>query len=234
MAWAEAEGVLDHDVIFDGTVCRGGGRGVYAIQRLSPQPFKLTFGNLRISDITKPFAEERIAAIERRQADSGSTEGEWLKEWLSDDVMKGIEAGQAYTNNVPFKLAYLPKWSDGIVKPAPVHFTGRMVCLLGPYGGSHLDQFAATVVDNDLCHTIGMPTGGYSNTWEWEEVLRFPISKKPVVEYMWNIGDTIRAGGEILEGNPAQVKELVPLTAKNSKEYHELLLDRAYAWLDRR
>jgi len=51
---------------------------------------------------------------------------------------------------------------------------------------------------------------------------------------MWNIGDTIRAGGEILEGNPAQVKELVPLTAKNSKQYHELLLARSYAWLDRR
>jgi hypothetical protein len=226
--------VLDHDVIFDGTASSGGGRGVYAIQRLSPKPFKLTFGNLRISDITKEFAADRIARIERRQVSTGGTEGEWLKEWLSDDVMKGIEAGQAYTNNVPFKLAYLPKWSDGIVEPAPVHFKGRMVCLLGPYGGSHLDQFAATVVDNDLCHTIGMPTGGYSNTWEWEEVLRFPTSGKPVVEYMWNIGDTIRAGGEILEGNPAQVKELVPLTAKNSKEYHELLLDRAYAWLDRR
>ena len=41
-------------------------------------------------------------------------------------------------------------------------------------------------------------------------------------------------GGEILEGNPAQVKEPVPLTAKNSKEYHELLLGRAYAWLDHR
>jgi hypothetical protein len=234
MAWAEAEQVLDHDVIFDGTVTRGGGRGVYAIQRLSPQPFKLTFGNLRISDITKRFAEDMITAIEERQADSGGNTREWLREWLSDDVMKGVETGQAYTNNVPFKLAYLPKWSDGIVQPAPVHFTGRMVCLLGPYGGSHLDQFAATVVDNDLCHTIGMPTGGYSNTWEWEEVLTFPISGKPVVEYMWNIGDTIRATGEILEGNPAQVKELVPPTANNSNHYNELLLQRAYAWLDRR
>ena len=35
-------------VIFDGTVSSGGGRGVYAIQRLSPKPFKLPFGNLRI------------------------------------------------------------------------------------------------------------------------------------------------------------------------------------------
>jgi hypothetical protein len=78
-----------------------------------------------------------------------------------------------------------------------------------------------------------MPTGGYSNTWEWEEVLTFPISGKPVVEYMWNIGDTIRPNGEILEGNPAQVKERVPLTATNSEEYHGLLLQRAYAWLDR-
>ncbi len=232
MAWTQTEGVLNYDVIFDGTVSSGGGRGVYAIQRLSPKPFKLTFGNLRISDVTETFVERRVGRIEETQARSGGTEGQWLKEWLLDDVMKGIKAGQAYTNNVPFKSAYLPKWSDGIVKPAKVHFTGRMVCLLGPYGGSHLDQFAATVVDNDLCHTIGMPTGGYSNTWEWEEVVEFPLSGKPVVEYMWNIGHTIRPNGEILEGNPAEVKESIPVTARNYEDYYDILFERAYTWLD--
>jgi hypothetical protein len=232
MAWAQTEGVLNYDVIFDGTVSSGGGRGVYAIQRLSPKPFKLTFGNLRISDVTETFVEHRVGRIEKNQARRGGTEGQWLKEWLLDDVMKGIKAGQAYTNNVPFKSAYLPKWSDGIVKPAKVHFTGRMVCLLGPYGGSHLDQFAATVVDNDLCHTIGMPTGGYSNTWEWDEVVEFPLSGKPVVEYMWSIGHTIRPNGEILEGNPAEVKESIPVTAENYERYYDILFERAYTWLD--
>jgi hypothetical protein len=234
MAWAEHEGALSHDLIFDGTVSRGGGRGVYAIQRLSPKPFKLTFGNLRISDVTEAFVKDMVARIDERQARDGSTDGQWLKEWLLDDVMKGIEAGQAYTNNVPFKSGYLPKWSDGIVRPAPVHFTGRMVCLLGPYGGSHLDQFAAKVVDNDLCHSIGMPAGGYSNTWEWEEVVKFPKSGKPVVGYMWNMGHTIRPNGEILEGNPAEVKEYIPVTSKNHEHYYDMLLERAYAWLDGR
>jgi len=234
MAWAMAEGVLNHDLIFDGTVSSGGGRGVYAIQRLSPKPFKLTFGNLRISDVTEAFVKRRVARIDERQARDGGMDGQWLKEWLLDDVMKGIEAGQAYTNNVPFKSAYLPKWSDGIVRPAPVHFKGRMVCLLSPYGGSHLDQFAATVVDNDLCYTIGMPAGGYSNTWEWEEVVTFPKSGKPVVEYMWNIGHTIRPNGEILEGNPAEVKDYVPVTSTNHEGYYDMLLERAYAWLDGR
>jgi hypothetical protein len=234
MAWADAEGALGFDLIFDGTVSSGGGRGVYAIQRLSPKPFKLTFGNLRVSDVTETFVKDMVARIDERQAREGGTGGQWLKEWLLDDVMKAIEAGQAYTNNVPFKSAYLPKWSDGVVKPAAVHFTGKMVCLLGPYGGSHLDQFAATVVDNDLCHTIGMPTGGYSNTWEWEEVVKFPISGKPVVEYMWSIGHTIRPNGEVLEGNPADVKEYIPVTAQNYEDYYGILFERAYAWLDRK
>ena len=75
-----------------------------------------------------------------------------------------------------------------------------MVCLLSPYGGSHLSQFASIVVDNGLAPVLGMPDGGYSNTWEWTEVLVFPISKKPIVSYMWNIGHTLRPNGEILEG----------------------------------
>ena len=102
-----------------------------------------------------------------------------------------------------------------------------MVCLFGPYGGSHLDQFAAIVVDNDLCRAIGMPTGGYSNTWEWSEVVRFPISKQPVVEFMWSIGHTIRPNGEVLEGNPAAVHEWIPVTSTNYANYYSLLLDRA-------
>ena len=222
--YAREHDLLDHAVIFDGTRSRGGSNGVHAVQRLSPRPFKTTFGNLRLSDTTEAFIE---GVKKRADADDA-----WLVDWLTDDVVKGLEAGQSYSNNVPFKLAHLPKYSDGIVEPAPVHFTGPLVCLFGPQGGSHLDQFASIVSDNALGYTIGMPTGGYSNTWEWEETLRFPTSGAPLVEYMWSIGHTIRPNGEILEGNPAPVGEYVPLTRYNFEIYHQELLGRAYKYLE--
>ena len=95
-----------------------------------------------------------------------------------------------------------------------------------------MDQFASIVSDNALGYTIGMPTGGYSNTWEWEETLRFPTTGAPLVEYMWSIGHTFRPNGEILEGNPAAVQEYVPLTRDNFEIYHEELLGRAYKYLE--
>ena len=76
-----------------------------------------------------------------------------------------------------------------------------------------------------------MPAGGYSNSWEWEEVLTFPGTDRPVVGFMWNIGHTIGPDGEILEGNPSEVDEWVPLTAENALGYHGLMLERAIAYL---
>ena len=76
-----------------------------------------------------------------------------------------------------------------------------------------------------------MPAGGYSNTWEWDEVLVFPISKKTVVRYMWSIGHTIRPNGEILEGNPAKVKEYIPVNRENYVDYYEILLKKTYKYL---
>jgi hypothetical protein len=232
MKYAKEHQLLDYAVIWDGTLSRGGSKGAYAVQRLSPEPFKTTFGNLRISDITRAFIDKKRRQFKQRKVlDTGVKEtiddGSWLMDWLENDVSKGIEAGQDYTNNVPFKLAHLPKYSNGIIKPAEVCFRGQLVCLLGPYGGSHLDQFASIIVDNDLGHTMGMSTGGYSNTWEWEETLVFHISKKPIVRYMWSIGHTIRPNGEILEGNPAKVDEYIPLTRDNYKSYYQILLSRA-------
>ncbi len=78
---------------------------------------------------------------------------------------------------------------------------------------------------------MGMSAGGYSNTWEWEETLIFPLSKKPVVRFMWSIGHTIRPNGEILEGNPAQVTEYMPLTRENYRRYYRLLLSRSLSYL---
>lgn len=232
VAYASENNLLDHALIWDGTRSRGGSRGAYAIQRLSPKPFKTTLGNVRISDITEAFIQDkREDYAERKIEDSGVKEtiedGTWLMDWLENDVMQAFKEGNAYSNNVPFKLAHLPKDSDGILKPAEIHFRGPLICLLGPHGGSHLDQFAAMVVDNKLAYTVGMSTGGYSNTWEWEEILVFPLSKKPVVRYMWSIGHTIRPNGEILEGNPAKVDECIPVTRENYLSYYPMLLSRA-------
>ncbi len=230
--YAEDNDMLDHAVVVDATRSRGGSKGAYAIQRLSPKPFRTTFGNIKLNDVTEPFVTQRRAEYDARMVDdSGVAEtmerGSWQIDWLEQSVMPALRRGDEYSDDVPFKLAHLPPDSDGILEPTPVHFRGPLVVLLGPHGGSHLDQFVAMVVDNDLGHVIGMPAGGYSNTWEWEETLRFPLSGQPVATYMWSIGHTIRPNGEILEGNPASVNEWVPLTRDNASMWRDLLLERA-------
>lgn len=236
MAMAEERGWLTHGIIFDGTRSRGGSRGAYAVQRLFGRPFKTTFGNLRLSDVVPEFIEG-VRKRRGRVMDAGVAEsmdeGHWLLDWLEDDVTKGMDRGQNYSNNVPFKLAHLPKYSDGIIQPAGRHFRGPVVCLFSPHGGSHLDQFASIVVDNGLAHTMGMPAGGYSNTWEWEETLYLPTSEKPLVQFMWSIGHTIRPNGEVLEGNPALMDEFVPVTRKNYVGYRGMLVERAMERLGR-
>ncbi len=231
MDYAVEHDLLDHAVIVDATRSGGGSLGAYAVRRLSPKPFKTTFGNLRISDAAEQFLQERRQRAAERGFSSPRPgeidDGRWLLEWLESDVAAAIEAGQGYSTNVPFKNAHAPAYSDGILQPAEVHFRGPMVCWFGPYGGSHLDQFASIVIDNELGHSMGMPAGGYSNTWEHEEVLTFPISGEPVVSFMWSIGHTIRSNGEILEGNPAQVDEFIPVTRENYGDYYEILLRRS-------
>lgn len=233
VAWAEKNNMLDYDLIIDAIDARGGSQGAYALSRLTSKPFKTTGGNLKLSDITDDFIARYTARYTARQhAMDGSgreaqDDGTWVMEWLHGPVLKGLAAGQEYSNNVPFKCAHLPHYSDWIMQPHEKTFTGRLVLFLGPWGGSHLSQFASMVIDNGLGYTLGMPDGGYSNTWEWEEDLIFPISKKPVVRFMWSIGHTIRPNGQILEGNPAMVDELVPVTRDNYLQYKVLLLERA-------
>ena len=237
--YAYENDMLDYDLIWDGTRSRGGSKGAYAVQRLFPKPFKTTFGNVKISDVIPIFIERREESYKKQRGmlDAGVPEtlddGTWLMDWLRTDVTEAIERGDEYSTNVPFKLAHLPKDSDGIIQPAEKHFTGKAVCLLGPHGGSHLDQFASIVIDNKLAYTVGMSTGGYSNTWEWEEVLIFPISGKPVAEFMWNIGHTIRPNGEILEGNPAVVDKYIPQGRDNYLNYYDLLLEEALNHLNK-
>ena len=231
ITYAQWRGLLDHALVMDVTRSRGGSLGAYAMQRLQSRPFTTTFGNLRISDVTLPFVEDKRRDFAARDINDGGVpetidDGTWLMEWLEDDVLGALERGDAYSNNVPFKLAHAPRDSDGVLEPADVHFRGAFGVISGPHGGSHLDQFVSIVVDNGLGPVVGMPPGGYSNTWEWDEVLTFPGTGQPVVEFMWNIGHTIRPNGEIAEGNPANVDEWMPLTPENVTTYYGDMLER--------
>ncbi len=234
MAFAEREGLLDRHVIVDVTRSGGGSLGAYAIQRLQPSPFRTTFGNLRLSDVTLPFVEDKRADFAARDINDGGVaetvdDGSWLMDWLENDVLAALERGDDYTAAAPFKLAHAPKDSDGVLQPADVHFRGGFGVISGPSGGSHLDQFNAIVKDNALGPIVGMPAGGYSNTWEWEEVLTFPGTDRPVVGFMYDIGHTLRPNGEILEGNPAAVDVWIPLTAEGVSDYYPRLLGAALA-----
>jgi hypothetical protein len=236
MEFAQEEELLDRAVLFDATRSGGGSLGPYAVQRIQPRPFKTTFGTLQISDVIEPFVAERQEAFRNRRVYDGEgpetvDDGTWLMDWLENEVLDDLAAGREVTDPVPFKSAHAPKESDGILQPAPVHFRGPLVVLSGPNGGSHLDQFISIVGDNELGPIIGMPPGGYSNTWEWEQILTYPGTDQPVVGFMWNIGHTIRPNGEILEGNPAQVTHPLPLTAGNAGEYYDLLLAEAFRYL---
>jgi len=232
VAQARAEGFLDHALVFDATRSGGGSLGAYAVQHIQPRPFKTTFGTLRISDVIQPFIDEKEEEFqEERVFDGGGPEtvddGSWLMDWIRTDLTEALARGDSVTVPVPFKNAHAPKDSDGILEPGPVHFRGPLVVFSGPNGGSHLDQFMSIVADNELGHIIGMPAGGYSNSWEWEEVLTYPGTEQPVLGFMWSIGHTIRPNGEVLEGNPAQLHEWLPLTAENGAGYYRLLLDAA-------
>jgi hypothetical protein len=238
MVFAARDGLLDHTMIVDVTRSRGGSLGPYAMQRLQPRPFRTTFGNLRLSDVTLPFIEGKRAEYAARNVTDGGVpetidDGSWLIAWLDNDVMEALRRGEPYSRAAPFKLAHAPRDSDGVLPPAPVHFRGRFGIIAGPQGGSHLDQFVAIAVDNGLGPVVGMPAGGYSNTWEWDEVITFPETGQPLIAFMWNIGHTIRPNGEILEGNPANVDEWIPLTPANVQRYHALMLERVLARIER-
>ena len=230
MEYAEAEGILDHMLVIDVTDSSGGSRGAYAIQRLVSEPFRTTYGNIRVSDAAEKMIREWADEPDDMDAPDifGLNEsGSWLHEWARTEGLAAVERGDDYTRATPFKLAHLPMDSDGIIAPAPVHFTGPIAIIGGPRGGSHLDQFVSMFADNDLAFTIGMPTGGYSNTWEAEEVLTLPGSDRPLALFMWNVGHTLRPNGEILEGNAVQPEVYVPLTRENFRTYHRDLLQAA-------
>ena len=227
MELAERDGLLDHDLIIDVRGSSGGSFGAYAIQRLVSRPFRTTFGNVRLSDAGEALIErfQNLEVDEEAPDIFGlNLSRSWLRDWARTDAAEAIRRGDEYTAPTPFKLAHLPRDAGGTLQPAPVHFRGRTAIIGGPHGGSHLDQFLSMFADNDLAVVVGMPTGGYSNTWEHEEVLYFPGADRPVAEFMWNIGHTLRPNTEVLEGNSVVPDVELPLTRANFRTYDEELL----------
>lgn len=102
----------------------------------------------------------------------------WLVAWAQTDATEAIERADEYTPPVPFKLAQLPKDSDGILQPAPytllVKLPSSIAIINGrTSGGSHADQFVAMFVNNNLAVFLGTPTGGFSNTYDEYELSIF-------------------------------------------------------------
>ena len=217
LEYAQLEQILDYDMIIDVTSSGGGSWGAFVIQRLVDRSFRTTFGNVRLSDAGRA----RIRRYWDRRPDYGQPDvfglnlsGSWLIEWARTDARTAMGRGDEYTAPVPFKLAHLPKDSDGILHPAPVHFRGRVAIVTLPNSGSHLDQFVAMFADNDLAVVVGMPTGGFSNTWEHEEVLTVPGTSQRLVEFMWSIGHTIRPNGRGSRREPRVAQGLHPAHAR--------------------
>ncbi|HMQ47899.1 MAG TPA: hypothetical protein PKA00_10735 [Saprospiraceae bacterium] len=234
MEKAAAEAWLDSHIILDASNSSGGENAGYLLRHLSDKSFKVTFGNLKISPITEAFVDKEREFYKKSTQRAAKTnpfedDGKRLLDWLSTEVRSAIRQGRDYSNSAPFKLRYPTQ--DGYLSPAPRHFTGKLVAFFGPKTGSQVDQLAAMVIDNHMGYSVGMPTGGFSNTWQWEEAITYPGTNNEIATFSWSIGQTIRPNGEVLEGNPPMVKEWIPMTRDNYQIYHELLLQAAYQYL---
>ena len=132
MQYAQQEQILDYDMIIDVSWSSGGSGGAYAIQRLVDEPFRVTFGNVRLSDLGRRLVEY-FAGLEP-DASASDVPGwnlsrSWLYEWARTDGLAAINRGDEYTASVPFKLAHLPRDSDGMLWPAAVHFRGDVAII---------------------------------------------------------------------------------------------------------
>lgn len=205
MDYAELNDYLGHDVIFDATISGGGSGAPLVIQRLTSTPFLQTFGNVRCTELS---------------LNSARRFGSKARTWIEESCATGLP----YTSNEPFKLIFSERGSDGILLPEDRRFRGKVLGLFFPYGGSNLDQLSAMFIDNRIGPSMGLPAGGFSNTWEgYDEVLGF--------DFPFSIGHTIRPNGEVLEGNPAVPDIRVPMTKENFKTYFKDLVDSAIAYL---
>jgi len=219
MAYARQNNLLNSNVILDISESSGGSGAPDLIRVLAKEPFQTTLGNVKIGDYLDDF----------RQQFSGS-----VRSWLDSDVEIARQNGAEYSPNVPFKLQYFSKDQPGIMQPATERFTGEVVLITGSNAGSQVDQCAAMLIDNNIpINSLGMPCGGYSNTWEYEPYMVFPAESSEGFEYHWNIGHTIRPNGEVLEGNPALPSDPTPLTSGNFSSYYDDLIAEAEGYLDK-
>ncbi|MBO6575494.1 MAG: hypothetical protein JJ896_10865 [Rhodothermales bacterium] len=207
MEFAGDEDLLDHTVVLDVTESTGGRGSVELLRRLTGREFIATWSTLRVSDV-----RPRHLSAE-------------LSEWL--EVSYGGASIGEIVGPVPFKLRHAGADSLLTVTPSPERFRGGLVVISGSRAGSQVDQLVAMVADNGLGRVVGMPTGGFSNSWEWHETLLWPGTSDPVVEYGWSIGHTLRPDGSILEGNPAQPDVYLAYTAQNHKTYLQQALELA-------
>jgi len=207
--WAMTNDRLNNRIILDATQAGGGMGAPLLVQRLAKRPFKTTYGNLRVSD-------------DEVQNYVTNNLGSRVTRWYQEAVVNG----SAYTTNRPFKLRYNEVNDNGYMPPEN-NFTGQIIGLFSSQSGSNLDQLSAMLHDNNiLCHSFGYPTGGFSNTWEFEDEIIDDNGKK-YCSFEWNIGHTIRPNGQILEGNPANVIEQVDLTRNNFEKYWDILVLKA-------
>jgi hypothetical protein len=208
----------DYNVIVDAVDSTGGSHSQLLVRLLAHEPFKTTKGNIRLGLHWFP-------SLKRELLDDASDD---LREWLNGPATNQWAEGAEYTTAVPFKCRFFNHTKQGIMTPQKYGVQGRVALLLGPSGGSNLDHFAATMLDNNIADfSVGIATGGHSNTWEFSEEVKFPETSVPVVEFMWSVGHAFRPNGSVLEGNAAEPAKTLSVTPLNYKSYRETLLNRA-------
>ena len=203
--------LLDANIIFFAPFSSGGSGSQEILSILTPYPYKTTFGNVKHSDISDNLARQRSSRVE-------------------DWILRTFDTGAEFTTNEPFKLQYGDEFTDGVfhtITNESQRFSGNVVAIFSSMGGSNLDQMSAMMIQNGVAYSIGNPTGGYSNTWEWDETLRYESNNQSVIEYIWNIGHTLRPDGQVLEGNPVDVDEMISMSSTNFNNYFDDLITRA-------
>lgn len=238
MAYAQTNNLLGAHIIYDATRSRGGDFGGYLLQHLSAHPIRINLGDLRLSDaiegvIATVLSEDDAAIAEGNLNQAQLNATRWRRDWLLGTVRDDLKTGKEKTAAIPFKCAHQPENGSGILPPAPIHFTGKIVMLTVPYAGSHIDQVAAQLCDNKMCHHIGMPLGGFSKTWTHEEVLTFPRTGQKIASFAWSCGNTIRPIGEVLESNPAMPDTYFPITRNNHLTHHAEMVAMALDYFNR-
>ena len=213
--WAVAQGVLHYNVVFDLSAARGSVVPWTLLQTLVDQPVLVTQATLRLSDVTPSLISRLL-----RSASPA------LKTWLVDVVRPAQERGVDMVGPVPYGMV-LPPDTEGILDPAEVHFTGGRSALIAASSSPAVNHLAAMWVDNGLGASHGVAPFGCANAWQWRAPISLPRSDRPLVDFLWNVGHVIRPNGEVLEGNPPQPTDPVPVTAGNFQSWHSKLVDQA-------